>query len=166
MKPLVRVLVRKIGTVAMLGIVAAWCSYVPTALASGTLFVRNSTGLSVRVGETRNYYAVLVQDDGTIVNPVTANWSVTGPAAVDIAGNVTGTATAANALAVLTATFADPALTGGATLTGTQNLTIQASQDVWTGGGGPAQGGDVRGLIIIQRFDCHRVFNLRTLRHP
>ena len=51
---------------------------------------------------------------------------------------------AVNTAATLQAQFNDSVLTGGQTLTGTVTLTVQASQDQWTGGRLPAQGGELR----------------------
>ena len=112
------------------------------------LFLRPSTGTAVRVGETRNFFSVLTKSDGTIINPIPSGvvYSiVSGPATVNAStGDVTGQATAFNALATVQASYTDAVNTGGATLTSTQIITIQASQDVWAAAGNLAQGGDIR----------------------
>ncbi|MBI3043896.1 MAG: hypothetical protein HYY78_13845 [Betaproteobacteria bacterium] len=104
----------------------------------------------VRQGLTGTYTAVLVKGDGTVVESVTPTWSITsGPATVNSGGVVTGGAVSVNTQATLQASFADAVLTGGATIIATQTLTIQASQDSWTGGGAPGQGGDARGFVTV-----------------
>jgi YVTN family beta-propeller protein len=124
-----------------------------TPVATETLWIRaqgpNGSNF-VRQGQTGTYAAVLVRADGTIVDPVTPSWSITaGPATVNSSGVVTGGAVSVNTPATLSASFTDSVLTGGATVTSTQTLTIQPSQDRWTGGVQPGQGGDLRTLTQV-----------------